>query len=89
MLEFIGEGAYGKVIKAKDLVDNKIVAIKKIKDKDIDDAQLKKVIVREMKSLRVLNHPNLIKLLSVFRHNKKLYFVFPFFGCSLLDELEI
>lgn len=33
----IGEGAYGIVLKARDKWNNKIYALKKIKDKDIDN----------------------------------------------------
>lgn len=51
IIETIGEGAYGEVFKARGKKDNKLYALKRIKDHDLDNIYLKKVIVRELKSL--------------------------------------
>ncbi len=50
----IGEGAYGIVLKCMNKETKKIVAIKKFKDKDVENNQIKKVILRELKAIRNL-----------------------------------
>lgn len=42
------------------------VAIKKFKDAD-DDESVKKTILREVKMLRLLKHPNIIELREAFK----------------------
>jgi len=57
----LGSGAYGMVVAAKDARNNEKVAIKKVKDcfHNLTDA---KRILREIKVLQHLNHPNIVKL---------------------------
>lgn len=44
--------------------------------------------LREVKSLRKLNHPNIVKLKEVIREADKLYFVFEFMGGSLYESMR-
>eukprot|EP01017_Pseudomicrothorax_dubius_P045941 TRINITY_DN8029_c0_g2_i2.p1 TRINITY_DN8029_c0_g2~~TRINITY_DN8029_c0_g2_i2.p1 ORF type:complete len:328 (-),score=95.91 TRINITY_DN8029_c0_g2_i2:288-1271(-) len=61
--KFIGSGSYGFVIKALDKKTNKNVAIKKLhKIEDIIDA---KRVLREIRLLRCLKHPNIIELKNI------------------------
>jgi cyclin-dependent kinase-like len=55
ILSAIGEGAYGVVLKCKDVENNSYVAIKKFKDAD-DDELTKKTTMREVKILKMLCH---------------------------------
>lgn len=55
----IGEGAYGVVLKCKDIESNSLVAIKKFKDSD-DDELTKKTTMREVKILKMLGHDNIV-----------------------------
>jgi mitogen-activated protein kinase 1/3 len=57
----LGSGAYGMVVAAKDSRNNEKVAIKKVRDcfHNLTDA---KRILREIKLLQHLNHPNIVKL---------------------------
>ena len=57
-LSKIGEGGFGTVYKAKHLIDNQYYAIKKI---PLDDSILSKNIVKEVRYLAVLSHPNIIR----------------------------
>lgn len=62
-LKFMGAGAYGAVIKAKDKKTGDMVAIKKLhKIEDIIDA---KRILRELRILRTFKHENIINLHNV------------------------
>jgi protein kinase len=44
--------------------------------------------LREVRSLRKLNHPNIIKLKEVIREKNQLYFVFEFMDCNLYELLK-
>lgn len=72
----IGDGAYGVVYKASVIKTGEIVAIKKMKKKFFswDDC----MALKELKSLRKLNNPNIIKLKEVIKVSDDLYFVFEY-----------
>ena len=59
IMSAIGEGAYGVVLKCKDIESNSLVAIKKFKDSD-DDELTKKTTMREVKILKMLGHDNIV-----------------------------
>jgi len=84
----VGDGAYGVVFKCRDKRSGKIVAIKKFKDKDVENRSIKKVIIRELKALRLLKHKNIVRLIEAFKHKERLYLVFEFFDFSLLQFQE-
>ncbi len=44
--------------------------------------------LREVKSLKKLNHPNVIKLKEVIRENNILYFVFEFMKENLYELMK-
>ena len=56
----MGDGSFGTVTKAVNIQSNEMVAIKKMKQKysSWDDC----MNLRELKALRQLKHPNIIKL---------------------------
>ena len=71
-----GEGTFGKVTKARNTTNNEIVAIKKMKQSfaSWDEA----MALREVKSLRKLSHPNIVKLKEVIRQKDNLFLIFEF-----------
>ena len=75
-IENIDEGAFGIVQKAKNRKTDEIVAIKKIKKKYSSWDEC--MNLREVKSLRKLKHPNIIKLKEVFKQENNLYMVFEY-----------
>jgi protein kinase len=44
--------------------------------------------LRDVKSLRKLNHPNVVKLKEVIRENDELFFVFEFMECNLYQMIK-
>lgn len=44
--------------------------------------------LREVTSLRKLNHPSIVKLKEVIRENDELYFVFEFLDCNLYQVMK-
>lgn len=75
ILSAIGEGAYGVVLKCKDVQSNTFVAIKKFKDAD-DDELTKKTTMREVKVLKMLSHLNIVEMKQAFRKKGIVYLVF-------------
>eukprot|EP00730_Choanoeca_flexa_P002883 TRINITY_DN11217_c0_g4_i1.p1 TRINITY_DN11217_c0_g4~~TRINITY_DN11217_c0_g4_i1.p1 ORF type:complete len:551 (+),score=66.58 TRINITY_DN11217_c0_g4_i1:142-1794(+) len=84
--EVIGEGAYGVVLKCIDTATGGIVAIKRFKH--TEDAVIHRNTLRELKMLKALRHPNIVRLLEAFRRKKKLVMVFEFVDGNLLELLD-
>lgn len=65
LLAEIGEGAYGKVYKAREIGDKqRLVAVKKLNISADPDAGIPQVMIREVALLRKIgyfNHPNVVK----------------------------
>ncbi|KAK2976314.1 hypothetical protein RJ640_029218 [Escallonia rubra] len=78
-LDKIGQGTYSSVYKARDLINKKVVALKRVRfdNKDIESV---KFMAREILILRRLDHPNIIKLegLVTSRGSCSLYLVFEY-----------
>ncbi|CAH9126703.1 unnamed protein product [Cuscuta epithymum] len=75
----IGQGTYSSVYKARDLKNNKIVAMKKVRFVNMD-AESVRFMAREICILRRLDHPNVMKLEAVVtsRVSESLYLVFEY-----------
>mmetsp|Transcript_41978 Transcript_41978/g.50881 ORF Transcript_41978/g.50881 Transcript_41978/m.50881 type:complete len:472 (-) Transcript_41978:1036-2451(-) len=86
VLKQLGDGTYGSVWKATNRSSNEVVAIKKMKRKFYSWEEC--MALREVKSLRKLNHPNCVKLKEVIRENDELYFVFEFMDCNLYQMIK-
>lgn len=65
-LGIIGKGTYGTVYKAFDKRENRLVAIKKIKNICDENAGISKSILREMTILQKIKHENIISLMYSF-----------------------
>ena len=83
----VGEGAYGVVLKCRNKDTGEVLAIKKFKESE-DEEAVKKTIIREVKILRMLRHENVVQLREAFRRKNKLYLVFEFVEKNLLEILE-
>ncbi|KAF8086795.1 hypothetical protein N665_0612s0016 [Sinapis alba] len=84
--EQIGRGTFSKVFKARDILLNKTVALKRIRF-DLSDSESIKCIAREIIILRKLDHPNVIKLegLMLVEHDSSiLYMIFEYMEHDLL-----
>jgi len=87
-MEKVGEGTYGVVYKAKDLVTGDIVAMKKIR-LDAEDEGVPSTAIREISLLKELNHPNIVRLVNVLLIENKLYLVFEFLDKDLRKYSDI
>lgn len=78
----MGEGTYAVVYEAKHVKMGGRVAIKKIKMTS-HGAGLDISAIRELRVLRELNHPNVVKLLDVFAQRHNLNLVLDFYDIDL------
>ncbi|KAA0156449.1 hypothetical protein FNF29_01240 [Cafeteria roenbergensis] len=82
----LGDGTYGSVLKAVNRQTGEIVAIKKMKKKFATWQECMQL--REVKSLKKLNHPNIIRLKEVIRENNELHFVFEFMELNVYEAMK-
>uniref|UniRef100_A0A1J3JLZ8 Putative serine/threonine-protein kinase n=1 Tax=Noccaea caerulescens TaxID=107243 RepID=A0A1J3JLZ8_NOCCA len=89
-LEKIGQGTYSSVYKARDLVNNKIVALKRVRF-DLSDLESVKFMAREIIVMRRLDHPNVLKLegLITASVSSSLYLVFEYMDHDLVGLASI
>ena len=79
----LGDGTYGSVHKAVHRQTGEVVAIKRMKKKFYTWEEC--VSLREVRSLRKLSHPNIVKLKEVIRENDELFFVFEYLDRNLYE----
>jgi len=81
----LGAGSYGSVSKAQRKATGQQVAIKKITKKDVKNIPRFKLEIRIMK---ILDHPNIIKLYEHFEDHKNIYLVMELCtGGELFDRI--
>ncbi|ETI37584.1 CMGC/RCK/MAK protein kinase [Phytophthora nicotianae CJ01A1] len=86
ILDKLGDGAFGEVSRARSLKTKEIVAVKKIKA--IFPTWEECLQLRELKSLRILRHDNIVLLKEVIRDKEELYFVFEYLQTSLFRVMR-
>ncbi|KAG2380954.1 Serine/threonine-protein kinase [Vigna angularis] len=86
ILRELGDGSCGHVYKAHDMRTYEIVAVKKLKRKFCFWEEYTNL--REVKALRKMNHPNIIKLKEVVRENNELFFIFEYMDCNLYQLIK-
>jgi len=86
-IDFLGEGQFATVYKARDKLseDGRIVAVKKIKLGSRSEAKdgINRTALREIKLLQELHHPNVIELVDVFGHKSNVSIVMDFMDTDL------
>ena len=71
----IGKGTYAKVCLVTRKTDGELFAMKILKKKYIIEKNQEQHILTEKQILAGINHPFLVKMVSCFQDEKKLYFV--------------
>ncbi|KAM5266172.1 serine/threonine-protein kinase MAK isoform 1-T2 [Hipposideros larvatus] len=82
----LGDGTYGSVLMGKSNESGELVAIKRMKRKFYSWDEC--LNLREVKSLKKLNHANVIKLKEVIRENDHLYFIFEYMKENLYQLMK-
>ncbi|XP_064016961.1 serine/threonine-protein kinase MAK isoform X4 [Pogoniulus pusillus] len=86
IIKQLGDGTYGSVLMGKSNESGELVAIKRMKRKFYSWDEC--MNLREVKSLKKLNHANVIKLKEVIRENDHLYFVFEYMKENLYQLMK-
>ncbi|KDN48432.1 Pkinase-domain-containing protein [Tilletiaria anomala UBC 951] len=86
-IEKVGEGTYGVVYKAKDIGNNRIVALKKIR-LEAEDEGVPSTAIREISLLKELRDPNIVTLYDIIHQEQKLYLVFEFLDLDLKKYMD-
>ncbi|XP_066466551.1 serine/threonine-protein kinase MARK2 isoform X8 [Tiliqua scincoides] len=87
LLKTIGKGNFAKVKLARHVLTGKEVAVKIIDKTQLNSSSLQKLF-REVRIMKVLNHPNVVKLFEVIETEKTLYLVMEYAsGGEVFDYL--
>ena len=99
VLQVLGEGGFGQVLKVKTKNGLGIYAMKKVNmEKVIQEQQTEKYFENEVIILQNLNHPNVCRCYNVFKDNNFLYFIMElmnngdlksYYGANKLLKLHI
>lgn len=87
--EVIGVGGMAVVYKAYDSIDDRIVAIKILKDEYLANEEFRRRFKNESKAIAVLSHPNIVKVLNVNYGDRLQYIVMEYVeGITLKEYIE-
>uniref|UniRef100_A0A8C2HWU0 MAP/microtubule affinity-regulating kinase 3 n=1 Tax=Cyprinus carpio TaxID=7962 RepID=A0A8C2HWU0_CYPCA len=87
LLKTIGKGNFAKVKLAKHILTGKEVAVKIIDKTQLNTSSLQKLF-REVRIMKLLNHPNIVKLFEVIETDKTLYLMMEYAsGGEVFDYL--
>ena len=89
IIDKIGEGGLGVVYRARQISMGRIVALKVLHKRWLDDDEFKKRFSLEAKLLGRLQHPNLIFVIDVGRDRNNYYFAMEFIdGETVEDKID-
>ena len=84
----IGEGTFGEVHKARDVVTGELRALKRVRLRNLESATgFPNTALREMRALQELDHPNIIKLHTILPQGSSVVFVFDYMRGDLSHVL--
>ncbi len=87
--EIIGVGGMAVVYKAYDNIDDRIVAIKILKEEFLANEEFRRRFKNESKAIAVLSHPNIVKVYDVSLGDKLQYIVMEYVeGITLKEYIE-
>ena len=83
----LGEGAFGEVRKCTHRETKEVRAVKVLKKESMDQSE-KESMLNEIKILKSLDHPNIVKIYEYFEDEKRFYIVTDLVkGGELFDEI--
>ncbi|RXM35154.1 Serine/threonine-protein kinase MARK1, partial [Acipenser ruthenus] len=87
LLKTIGKGNFAKVKLARHILTGREVAVKIIDKTQLNPTSLQKLF-REVRIMKILNHPNIVKLFEVIETEKTLYLIMEYAsGGEVFDYL--
>ncbi len=87
--EIIGVGGMAHVYKAYDNIDDRIVAVKILKEEYLQNEEFTRRFKNESKAIAILSHPNIVKVYDVSFGDKMQYIVMEYIdGITLKEYIE-
>jgi hypothetical protein len=86
IIGFLGRGSFAQVLKARHLTKNEIFALKVVEKAFMEKENKLYQVFVENEILRIVDHPNIIKIYGIFEENDKIYTVLQY--CSAGDFME-
>ena len=87
--EIIGVGGMAYVYKAYDTIDDRIVAVKILKDEFLANEEFTRRFKNESKAIAILSHPNIVKVYDVSFGERMQYIVMEYIdGITLKEYIE-
>lgn len=89
VMELIGVGGMANVYKARDVAEDRIVAVKILREEYKDNEEFLYRFKNESKAIAILNHPNIVKVYDVMMGEQTQYIVMEFIdGISLKEYID-
>ncbi len=89
IVELIGVGGMADVYRAKDIMENRVVAVKILKSEFLASDEFVRRFRNESKAIAVLSHPNIVKIFDVGYENDMQYIVMEHIdGITLKEYIE-
>ncbi|XP_078438994.1 CBL-interacting protein kinase 21 [Wolffia australiana] len=82
----IGEGTFAKVKIAVDMKNGKTVAVKILDKKMVLERSLMHQVEREIGAMKILHHPNIVRIHEVIASKSKIYIVMEYVSGGQLSE---
>lgn len=87
--EIVGVGGMAVVYKAYDNIDDRIVAVKILKDEYLANEEFRRRFKNESKAIAVLSHPNIVKVYDVSYGDRLQYIVMEYVeGITLKEYIQ-
>ena len=84
IIEYLGEGSFGKVFKAREISTGRILAVKKM---SINHSEKKySNIIKEINLLKHLDHPNIVKYYDYFEEEDYIYLMMEYLEGGTLRQ---
>ncbi len=89
IIELIGVGGMADVYRAKDIMENRVVAVKILKSEFLASDEFVRRFRNESKAIAVLSHPNIVRIFDVGYENDMQYIVMEHIdGITLKEYIE-
>ena len=86
ILQPLGSGAFGNVIKVCSLINHRIYAMKILDLGEENDEEREKYYNNEIELLKNIDHPNVVKYYKSFTENNKIYIIMEYFDNGDLQD---
>ena len=89
ILQLIGVGGMANVYKARDVIDERLVAVKILREEYASNEEFVRRFKNESKAIAALNHPNIVKVYDVSFSDKMQSIVMEYIdGITLKEYIE-